>query len=138
MIWSFGSIDASEALGMRCEFMDACRDGAGALVADPFALAVIFTELVANVVRHAPGPIRISLERDGSKVLLIVQDEGEGIIPAPTLPDPYSENGRGLFIVAALASHLQIAKHASGVGSTIRVVLPLTANVSLTQALTNE
>lgn len=48
---------------------------------DPYRLTQVFMNLVANALRHTPvgGRIMVSLEHDGTMILLKVIDNGEGI-----------------------------------------------------------
>ncbi|HEY8313845.1 MAG TPA: ATP-binding protein [Candidatus Baltobacteraceae bacterium] len=123
MIWNFDSHDASEALSVRQDFMTALRAQSRARI-DVFAAELIFSELVGNVVRHAPGPIRVSLDFDGDDAVLEVHDEGPGFVLAPTLPASLdSEGGRGLFIVAELAKEIRVEMRNRD-GVSVCAVLP--------------
>ena len=67
------------------------------------------TEACTNVVRHAyhdgePGPIDVVIRPNGSKLELIVSDQGAGIGPSPDLAGP----GLGLPMIAALADAVEI------------------------------
>lgn len=119
MFWQFESTDASEALKARKQFVAALRRANRPL--DTFAAEVVFGELVGNVVRHAPGPVRIGLELDDDAVLR-VHDEGRGFAPRKSLPDPLDETGRGLFLVSKLAKEMKIER-ISGDGMSVCVVL---------------
>ena len=50
-------------------------------------LQMIFSELVGNAVRHAPGALSISISATGGKVRLHVIDEGPGFDRRPALPN---------------------------------------------------
>jgi anti-sigma regulatory factor (Ser/Thr protein kinase) len=71
---------------------------------------LVFGELLGNVVRHAPGPVEIFLDLDDDRVILHVIDSGPPLsMTEYNLPaDALSERGRGLFIVAQLASEVRI------------------------------
>jgi anti-sigma regulatory factor (Ser/Thr protein kinase) len=75
---------------------------------DEFAAKLIYTELIGNVVRHAPGAVEIALQSDGQRVLLEVSDDGPGFEPARGLPPALAENGRGLFLVAQFADRMWV------------------------------
>ena len=78
-----------------------------------------------DVVRHAPGPIEMRAEWQGSDLVLHVLDRGRGFAPSLELPlDGLSENGRGFFIVNALARRVDVT--ASRQGTHVRAVLPVT------------
>jgi anti-sigma regulatory factor (Ser/Thr protein kinase) len=77
------------------------------------------TEACTNVVRHAyhdgePGPIDVVIRPNGTKLDLIVSDQGAGIGPSPDLAGP----GLGLPLIAALADHVEI-EHGPSVGSRL-------------------
>lgn len=67
-----------------------------------FTTELVVSELVTNVIRHASGPITLRLLRDRS-LTVEVSDEAT---TAPHLRHAriQDENGRGLFIIAALTS----------------------------------
>ena len=89
--------------------------------------AIVFGELVANVVRHAPGPIEVELfwEREDD-VVLYVRDRGPqfatGSLELPH--DVMSEGGRGLFLMRTYASAPVITKRFGG-GNEVCVRLSL-------------
>jgi PAS domain S-box-containing protein len=120
--WTFEAPDAMEAEPARGAFgrwLENVADG------DVYSATVIFGELVGNVVRHAPGPIEMRAEWQGSDLVLHVLDRGRGFAPSLELPvDGLSENGRGFFIVDALARRVDVT--ASRQGTHVRAVLPVT------------
>jgi anti-sigma regulatory factor (Ser/Thr protein kinase) len=71
---------------------------------------LIFGELLGNVVRHAPGPVELFCDLHPDSIVLHVIDSGPPLSSAKRrLPDDVlSERGRGLFIVAQLASDVRI------------------------------
>lgn len=125
MRWQFEAEDARAAYTMRDEFFSRLCQIADA---DEDALTycgVIFAELIGNAVRHAPGPLSISLERRGQKIMLHVIDKGPGFDYEPSLPaDIWSESGRGLYLVSMLARSV-IVERLPGSGSHITVTLPV-------------
>lgn len=73
-------------------------------------VAIVVSELLTNALRHAlpeqadtlsRWPIRLGLLRHGSGVLCAVADPGRAV-PVPQVPEPLTENGRGLQMVSAL------------------------------------
>jgi PAS domain S-box-containing protein len=69
-------------------------------------LKLLATELVTNSCRHAAAagdPIGLVLAVDRGVVRLSVTDTGPGFSAPDGEPNPDDENGRGLFIVAAMA-----------------------------------
>ncbi|MDQ2991489.1 MAG: serine/threonine-protein phosphatase, partial [Candidatus Eremiobacteraeota bacterium] len=84
---------------------------------------VIFSELMSNIMRYAPGTAEIILEQQGDEFVLHVLDKGPGFFFVPQLPsDLFSEVGRGLFLIANLARDFSVARRPGG-GSHARVVL---------------
>lgn len=123
--WTFEAPDAMEAEPARSAFG---RWLAGVADGDVYGATVIFGELVGNVVRHAPGPIEMRAEWQGSDLVLHVLDRGLGFVPSLSLPDDtLSENGRGFVIVDALARRVDVT--ASRQGTHVRAVLPVTRKV---------
>lgn len=111
------------ALGEREHLLEVVRQHSGWGV-DEVAAHVVFTELVANVIRHAPGPIDITLECDGQSVLLNVGDKGPGFVLNAKLPENVMmEGGRGLFIVSRFATQVQVEKN-NTVGAKVVAKLP--------------
>ena len=121
--WSFDARDAMSAHGARSAFVAALR-AEGTADGDYLGSEVIFGELIGNVVRHAPGPIDVTLEWSDLEPVLHVIDRGPGFVRLPALPDTMSESGRGLFIVDALAREF-IAKPIPGRGTHVTVRLPV-------------
>lgn len=88
-----------------------------------FNLEVIFAELVANVLRYAPGTVEAFLEVRPDAFIFHLADKGPGFQFLPRLPqDLFSENGRGLFLISQLAAEFNV-EHRPGGGSHARVVL---------------
>src|SRR5579863_10607640 len=113
-IWRYETEDASSALRAKNGFLATVRQHAGWNI-DENAAAIVFTELVTNVVCHAPGPVRVTLECVGQGILLTVADNGPGFEFAPKLPaDGCSENGRGLFVVSRYATDIGVSRSAAG------------------------
>lgn len=124
VVWKFTSEDAINAVPERSRFLDALREHAGAAV-DESAAKIVFTELVANVVRHAPGRITITLEIDGATPVLKVQDMGPGFTLAPRLARTlHSESGRGLFLASQYAEDLWLEPR-DGSGARVCAALRL-------------
>ena len=89
------------------------------------AAEVVFAELLGNVVRYAPGTVRVALDRTGAAPVLHVLDEGRGFRHLPKLPDDVlSERGRGLYIVSAFSDDFTVTRRPHG-GSHARAVLSL-------------
>ncbi|GAA3820808.1 hypothetical protein GCM10022403_062800 [Streptomyces coacervatus] len=64
----------------------------------------IVTELVANAVEHTnAATVGISVVRTGKEAVRIVVTDTSRTRPTPASPSSDDENGRGLFLVGALA-----------------------------------
>ena len=120
--WNFESIDASTAHHVQHEIGGRLRTAG--FDENRVALAeLVLAELIGNTVRYAPGPVDVVLERDREMPVVHVLDRGPGFEFAAKLPpDIYSESGRGLFLISALAEDLHVVRRPDG-GSHARVVL---------------
>ncbi len=129
MAWQFASEDAETALGSRDDFVAALHQQFGAPI-DEFAAKVLYTEVVANAVRHAPGSIRIVLEARDDAHWLSVFDEGPPFDWTPRLPaDLYGEGGRGLFLIDRYSDCVAVERLATG-GNAVRIKLNPGAHAS--------
>jgi anti-sigma regulatory factor (Ser/Thr protein kinase) len=124
--WHFQATEAAQALLARHAFMVFVRESCTP-ESDHEGAEIVFGELVANVVRHAPGAIRITVIADTlGAVTLEVYDTGRGFTPVASLPgEEYSDSGRGIYIVSQLCSTLLSAL--TKTGNKVSVGLPLVA-----------
>lgn len=131
--WQFEAADARAAYAMRGEFFSMLRD-AGVREKDDLATCgLIFSELVGNAVRYAPGPLSVSLEFRGGDIVLHVIDKGPGFAFEPSLPaNIWSENGRGLYLVSMLAGAVQVER-LPGLGTHVAATLPVHAKTDATR-----
>jgi PAS domain S-box-containing protein len=120
--WSFDAGDGSTAQTVRGEIAE--RLAARELDSDKVTLAeLVLSELMGNVVRHTIGRVQVLLEASDDEVRLHVADEGPPFDASLDMPvDPWSERGRGLFIVNALVDELAIEARAGG-GNLVRTTL---------------
>lgn len=126
--WCFDVGDAAVAYAIKRDLLASIVETAHPDETELHACELIVAELIANAVRHAPGPLSLSLSSDKNGVFLHFIDEGPGFDFRATLPDDvWSENGRGLFLIAALAAAVTVTR-LPGFGSYICVKLPLRAN----------
>lgn len=124
MWWSFAAAEASQAEFLRPAFMAYLR-ARGADDADYASAELIFGELIGNVVRHAPGPIAVTVSWKDDAPVLVVADSGHGFRLRSTLPDALlSESGRGLFMVNMFGNDLRVERNQMG-GARVSVVLPV-------------
>lgn len=85
------------------------------------AFDVIYAETVANLIRHAGGTAEFLLQRQPDRFVLHVLDKGPGFQISPRLPnDLFSENGRGLYLIAKLADGFSVERRPGG-GSHARI-----------------
>jgi serine phosphatase RsbU (regulator of sigma subunit)/anti-sigma regulatory factor (Ser/Thr protein kinase) len=121
--WAFDVSDSAAAYAIKRDFVDAVRDAYGP-AADTNACEVIFSELVGNALRYAPGRLSLGMSVDARGAWLHVMDDGPGFSAPPSLPvDVWSETGRGLFLVRALADDLAI-RCLPTYGTYVKVLLP--------------
>ncbi len=124
MEWHFRAADAAEALPERREFIKFLRTRCTP-ESDFQAAEIVFGELVANVVRHAPGPIEIMLRSNerGTVTVEVCDNAMHFTIARPVEPPLYAESGRGLHIIWHLCGNLSRTKTLNGGKSS--VVLPV-------------
>ena len=79
-----------------------CRDWALGGLVDECDLLV--SELVTNSVLHGAGPVVLEVERRGRGVRVTVTDVASTGAVAPRVASTHDEDGRGLAIVAAIAT----------------------------------
>ncbi|RPF28227.1 histidine kinase [Georgenia muralis] len=132
--------------------LDTKIDGAATgavVVADRDRLGQVLTNLLDNALRHTPhgGSVRLLARQDGSAVVIVVSDSGEGI-PDEHLPHLFERfyrvdtardrahggSGVGLAIVRAIVQAHDGAVTATsdgpGTGSTFTVTLPVRGSVT--------
>ena len=94
--------------------------------------ALVVSELVANAVQAAPGSIfEVSASLTGTDVSVAVRNQGSvAMLPARpwVAPAEGAPRGRGLAIVHALASDVQVMDHGSALTVSVRLA-PGTADV---------
>lgn len=122
--WAFDAENAQAAHDARAQLAAYLRERAPT-GADIAGAELVFGELVGNVVRHAPGPIEVHVEWNGTQPVLHVIDRGRGFLRDPSLPpDMLSESGRGLYIVSQLTDDLRVERIA-GYGNHVAAALRL-------------
>ena len=123
MEWHFRSADAVDALPERKAFVKFLRAEC-APESDFQAAEIVYGELVANVVKHAPGPVEIMLRSNarGTVTLEVCDSASDFKIARPVEPPLDSENGRGLYIIWQLCGNLSRKQTAQG--GKVSVVLP--------------
>ena len=82
------------------------------------------SELVANAVRHAPGPCALDLLWQGRQLVIAVTDTSAAV---PVARDPDLAKGTGGFgmhLLARLAAHTTVRTHRDGKTVTVTLDLP--------------
>ena len=122
--WRFHADHARAANDARRSFIDHLRSEATDS-SEIDAAEVIFGELIANVVRHAPGAIDIALEWIDGVAVLHVIDRGNGFkLQSHRRADILLEAGRGLWLVEEFGGKIDVER-IPGYGSHVRVTLPV-------------
>jgi anti-sigma regulatory factor (Ser/Thr protein kinase) len=122
-VWSFELDDSTTALRRREEFVTYLRSH-GDPRDDYAAAELIFGEIVANAMVHAPGPLGVCVDWPDGRATLHVTDEGPPIRVNGSLPaDPLAEHGRGLAVANRLSGGM--TTEPTAVGKTIVAKLPV-------------
>jgi serine/threonine-protein kinase RsbW len=93
-------------------------------------LKLAVTEACSNSVRHAyrdgrEGAVQVVYELREDRLVVEVQDDGQGFIAGdelPTTDGSLSEGGLGIAIIRELADELELGPGVSGKGSRLRFV----------------
>lgn len=102
---------ASVPLARRFAVRQARDHGVAEDVCD--SLALLVTELTTNAVLHARTPVSLRVEVTDTAVLVGI-DDGDSRIPQQRVSDDDATSGRGLALVAALASEWGTRRHEGG------------------------
>ena len=122
--WRFDVRSREAADAVRGAFLETLRrDG---YPAQQRAVAeIVLGELLGNAVRYAAGTVDLTIEWESGHPIVHLLDRGPGFTFVAALPkDPFSERGRGLYLVHALAHEFHVTRRPDG-GSHARVVLRL-------------
>jgi phosphoserine phosphatase RsbU/P len=123
--WHFDVVDPAAAYALKSDLSKLLRGVSEMTREQDDDCQLIFSELIGNAVRHAPGALSICISRNDNGLELHIIDDGPGFSGDPALPDNlWSESGRGLFLIKELAQSLTI-ECLPGHGSYVRVGLPL-------------
>jgi anti-sigma regulatory factor (Ser/Thr protein kinase) len=111
--------------GIRRAIM-ASADALGMPEALQADIALAVSEACANTVIHAyvdaasPGPLLVESYRENREFVVVVSDEGSGIVPRADSPGL----GLGLALIARLTSRMEIARNTPS-GSRMLMAFPL-------------
>jgi len=107
--WRFHSSDARTARNSRKELMAFLRPFATSND-DLYTAELVLGEILANTVEHAPGLVELTIDWNGEYPKLTAVDTGPGMVVPQRVatPDTLSEDGRGLFLINALARDVTI------------------------------
>lgn len=96
-------------------------------------LKLALTEACGNVVRHAysgdDGDVSVVFTLDDSRILMTVEDHGDGIRAPEALETPAEssfEGGMGMSIIRAIVDELEVEAGRDGNGTVVRMVKYLT------------
>lgn len=107
--WFFEAENALTAQDARAEFLAYLRER----ISDEKALGqaeLVFGELMANVVQHAPGPVSVCCDWAQSQPVVRVIDRGAAFQIDSDLPDWRSESGRGLYLIRAACDDVRVER----------------------------
>lgn len=115
--------DAADALRARRAFRRYLT-AYGHPACDFHAAELVYGELLANCVRHAPGPVRVEFRWDDRT--LVVVDARERLRSWPFSSDDWAAETthHGFALLRALVARLQLAPEPGG-GTRASVVLPV-------------
>ncbi|MFI2645805.1 ATP-binding protein [Streptomyces sp. NPDC018610] len=125
--WDSGAISAAEARAAVGSFLDRVRATGRITVPDRVAqdAQLVVSELITNVVQHAPGACGMGLEAwpESGLVQISVWDTS----PRPPLPRPHDGRrvgGHGLEIVGAVSHAVTVTEREPGKQVTAQLLLP--------------
>lgn len=75
---------------------------------------LLVTELVSNAVLHGSGPVGLVLTRAGQRLRVAVEDESPALPVVVRPTPPPTDNGRGMLMVASLATRWGVDPRADG------------------------
>jgi len=88
------------------------------------AAELIVGELLANVIKYAPGSFQIELSWEHAFAVFAIRDQGQRFAFPPPEPSPDRAGGHGLHLAAKLARELLVRRD-NDHGNLVRAVLPV-------------
>ena len=131
------------AIAKSIELMTMLDEEAGPVLGDPDRLQQVMWNLLSNAIKFTPekGRVTVSLDRQGSEVVLQVSDSGKGIAPEllPYIFDRFRQSAASVSVPPGLGLGLSIVRHlvevhggriratspGEGLGATFIVTLPV-------------
>ncbi len=121
--WRFDAMDRRAAAIARRAFVRFASASLPQPCVDDAEL--VYGELLANVVQHAPGTVAIAVRRESDGGCVIVfEDEGPGFEYVPRAAHDDAEHGRGWAIIARLANHLSVERLPGGTRAAVSLACP--------------
>ena len=123
-VWPAVAASVSEARSAVTTFAESAGATGDALA----AVSLAVSEAVTNAVLHAyldrekPGTVEVRARSDADKVVVVVADEGRGMMPRTDSPGL----GLGLPLIAQMTASLEVHARDGG-GTEIRMAFPLAA-----------
>lgn len=121
--WDVKLDTAARAADVRRQFVhflrSSTRNGDGRF----FDAELVVGELLANVARHEPGEARITVDVAGDEAIVTLDGPGPTQEDPAALPDGFSESGRGLYLVQALARDYYCRPTSEGMSTTVVLAL---------------
>jgi anti-sigma regulatory factor (Ser/Thr protein kinase) len=114
-VLSAGPRTAAEARAFISEVLRQRDD----VVADPYAAALLTSEVATNAARHGKEPIELSISLEEDSLRVSVFDHGDGFDPAALEPRP--EGGWGLMVLDSLSSSWGVDRRQDGTEVWFRI-----------------
>ena len=123
-VWPAVAASVSEARNTVTAFAQSAGATADALAAVSLAVSEAVTNAVlhAYLARDTPGPVEVRAHSEDASVVVVVADEGRGMLPRTDSPGL----GLGLPLIAQMTQSLEVHERAGG-GTEIRMSFPLDA-----------
>ncbi|GAC1310990.1 MAG: hypothetical protein NVS2B3_11550 [Vulcanimicrobiaceae bacterium] len=122
--WTLRRRDFETSCSYRREFLRFLCDDVGRDVVSDGSHELVFGELVTNAVRYGEEPMRVYVSTDHDSVVIVVENAGSCADCKARTAHASAEGGRGLHIVRALVSRLEIERDAD-VPCRVTATMPL-------------
>ncbi|HEV3153579.1 MAG TPA: ATP-binding protein [Candidatus Baltobacteraceae bacterium] len=119
VFWTVTIDTAERATQVRRQFVRFLRQYAPRST-QVFEAELVFGELLSNIARHEPGPVKIVVDVVGDEAIVTLDgpspDEGD---EAAAPPAGLSESGRGLYLIRTLSRDYYVDRGPRGHTTTI-------------------